>query len=223
MADVPPALEMRKQPRQARSQALVASLLDATARVLADEGYQAATTNRIAEAAGVSVGSLYQYFPGKDALVFAVAQQQAERRRALLVTALSAAGVSGSIRALVQAFVHSLLQAYAQTAGVQRALTEQMFHLGLDRYQAMRMDFEQLVVGWLALNRPRVRPADLNTASFVLFLSVEMTIRGALLFAPARLSDPALEAELVDMIVRYLSDEASARSLPGAARRIENG
>ena len=201
------ALEMRKVPRQARSQALVSSLVEATARVLAEEGYQAATTNRIAEVAGVSVGSLYQYFPGKDALVFAVVREQAERRRALLLSAFEQTGLGGEIRDMVQAFVHGMLRAYAENAAIQRALTEQMLHLGLDHYQDMRLDFEQLIVAWLSLNRRRVRPRDLATASFVLFMSVEMTVRGALLFEPARLSDPALEAELVDMIVRYLSNE----------------
>ncbi|MEL6342641.1 MAG: TetR/AcrR family transcriptional regulator [Myxococcota bacterium] len=201
-------LEMRKEPRQARSRALVQSLIDATARVLTEEGYQAANTNRIAEVAGVSVGSLYQYFPGKDALVFAVAREQSERRRALLVQAMTTTGLDGDIRAMVQAFVHGMIRAYAETAPIQRALTEQMLHLGLDHYQRLRMDFEQLLTGWLALNRHRVRLRDLGSASFVLFMSVEMTVRGALLFEPSRLHDPALEAELVDMIVRYLTDES---------------
>lgn len=63
---------MRKTPRQQRSRQMVESLIDATARVLAERGLDATTTNHIAEAAGVSVGSLYQYFPDKDALIEAL-------------------------------------------------------------------------------------------------------------------------------------------------------
>ena len=62
----------RKKPKQERSQATVDAILVATARVLCETGYDRASTNRIALAAGVSVGSLYQYFPSKEALVAAL-------------------------------------------------------------------------------------------------------------------------------------------------------
>jgi AcrR family transcriptional regulator len=58
----------RERPRQARAFAIVGVILDAAALVLVGEGYDRATTNRIAERAGVSIGSLYQYFPNRDAL-----------------------------------------------------------------------------------------------------------------------------------------------------------
>src|SRR5690606_11067908 len=62
----------RKSAVQARSRATVDALVEATARVLVREGFDKASTNRIAEVAGVSIGSLYQYFPCKEALVAAV-------------------------------------------------------------------------------------------------------------------------------------------------------
>ena len=62
----------RKLASQERSRATVDALLEATTRVLLKEGYDRASTNRIAEVAGVSIGSLYQYFPSKEALVAAV-------------------------------------------------------------------------------------------------------------------------------------------------------
>ncbi|WOK17158.1 helix-turn-helix domain-containing protein [Rhodopseudomonas sp. BAL398] len=65
----------RKIPRQARSRATVEVILDATALLLVDEGFEQTTTNRIAERAGVSIGSLYQYFPNREAVVGAVAQR----------------------------------------------------------------------------------------------------------------------------------------------------
>ena len=63
----------RKTPRQARSQATVDRILDTAARFFDERGYRGTTTNHVAEAAGVSVGSLYQYFPNKDALLTALA------------------------------------------------------------------------------------------------------------------------------------------------------
>src|SRR6202020_3583519 len=65
----------RKNASQERSRLTVDALLEATARILVKEGFDKASTNRIAEVAGVSVGSLYQYFPGKEALVVAVIER----------------------------------------------------------------------------------------------------------------------------------------------------
>ena len=64
-----PTTNPRRRPRQARAQATVEAIVKATSRVLIEEGYDRASTNRIAHAAGVSIGSLYQYFPSKEALV----------------------------------------------------------------------------------------------------------------------------------------------------------
>lgn len=72
-------LDARKQPRQARSQATVDAIFDATIQVLLADGLPRLTTIRVAERAGVSVGTLYQYFPQKQALLFAVLQRHLER------------------------------------------------------------------------------------------------------------------------------------------------
>src|SRR6201996_6692514 len=68
-------LQPRKQPRQHRSELTRQRILDAAAHVFAEHGYAAGTTNRIAERAGVSIGSVYQYFPNKDALVVELARR----------------------------------------------------------------------------------------------------------------------------------------------------
>lgn len=69
---MPAIPQARKQPRQARSRHAVAAILEAAARILARDGYAGLTTNKTAELAGVGIGSLYQYFPNKDALVLAL-------------------------------------------------------------------------------------------------------------------------------------------------------
>src|SRR5438445_2470695 len=74
MARKPPT-KPRKNASQERSRATVDALVEATARILVKEGFDKASTNRIAEVAGVSVGSLYQYYPGKEALVAAVIER----------------------------------------------------------------------------------------------------------------------------------------------------
>src|SRR5947199_10350657 len=78
MARKPPT-NPRKSASQKRSRATVDALVEATARILVREGFDKASTNRIAEVAGVSVGSLYQYFPNKEALVAAVIDRHQQK------------------------------------------------------------------------------------------------------------------------------------------------
>jgi AcrR family transcriptional regulator len=73
------SLKPRKQPLQARSQATVNAIFEATIQVLLAEGLQKLTTVKVAERAGVSVGTLYQYYPHKQALLYAVLQRHLAR------------------------------------------------------------------------------------------------------------------------------------------------
>ena len=78
-APSPVALEPRKQPHQARAQATVDAIFEATIQVLLAEGLQRLTTIRVAERAGVSIGTLYQYYPHKQSLLYAVLQRHLRR------------------------------------------------------------------------------------------------------------------------------------------------
>ena len=79
-----PTISPRKQPQQARSAELVASTLQAALQVLAKEGAQRFTMARVAERAGVSVGSLYQYFPNKAAILFRLQSDEWRQTNELL-------------------------------------------------------------------------------------------------------------------------------------------
>ena len=85
-----PDLQPRRIPRQARSRASVDALLEATAQLLREGGYARLTTNRIAERAGVSIGTLYQFYPGKEALVAALVERTARQHFETIVEGLLA-------------------------------------------------------------------------------------------------------------------------------------
>ncbi|UZW60144.1 TetR family transcriptional regulator [Lysobacter enzymogenes] len=104
-----PQISQRKQPKQARSSDSVAVILEAAAQVLAKEGAQRFTTARVAERAGVSVGSLYQYFPNKAAILFRLQTEEWGQTTALLCAILQDARKPPlrRLRELVHAFVHS--------------------------------------------------------------------------------------------------------------------
>ncbi|MBO1112286.1 TetR family transcriptional regulator [Bordetella petrii] len=104
-----PQISSRKQPRQARSASLVAAVLQAAAQVLAKEGARRFTTARVAEQAGVSIGSLYQYFPNKAAILFRLQSDEWRQTSALLRNILEDARRPplDRVRALVHAFIRS--------------------------------------------------------------------------------------------------------------------
>lgn len=84
-----PVISARKQPVQVRSTQLVADILEAAVRVLASDGARSFTTARVAEKAGVSVGSLYQYFPNKEAILFRLQANEWQQTRELLERTLA--------------------------------------------------------------------------------------------------------------------------------------
>jgi len=105
MVDIP---QPRKAPRQARSKATVEVILQATARIFSEHGYAGTNTNLIAEKAGISIGSLYQYFKNKDALIAALHQRHAEQVQQTVEQVLARPfqpTLAGHIGAMVQALL----------------------------------------------------------------------------------------------------------------------
>lgn len=123
MTDRPtPRISSRKQPKQARSSHLVAAILEAAIQVLAGEGAARFTTARVAEKAGVSVGSLYQYFPNKAAILFRLQsdewRQTVEMLRGILEDA------SRPPLARLRALVHAFVRSECDEAGMRVALND---------------------------------------------------------------------------------------------------
>jgi AcrR family transcriptional regulator len=104
-----PQISSRKQPKQARSTELAAVILEAALHVLAEEGAHRFTTTRVAERAGVSVGSLYQYFPNKAAILFRLQSDEWRQTTDLLGRILEDVNKPAleRLRNLVQAFIRS--------------------------------------------------------------------------------------------------------------------
>jgi AcrR family transcriptional regulator len=113
-------IDPRKKPLQARSAQLVADILQAAIRVLVQEGAARFTTIRVAEAAGVSVGSLYQYFPNKQAILFRLQVDEWQRTSAALESLLSESGRSAAER--LQAVTRAFFQSECDEAPLRQAL-----------------------------------------------------------------------------------------------------
>src|ERR1700691_3904285 len=99
---------IRRQPQQRRARQTVEAILDAVVRILKREGFQAVTTNRVAEVAGVSIGSVYQYFPDKRAIFVALHERHVEEIDRLVATTLlehAASPLDTLMRAMVEAMI----------------------------------------------------------------------------------------------------------------------
>lgn len=116
------AVSSRKQPRQQRSAALVSAVLDAAVQVLTREGAARFTTARVAERAGVSVGSLYQYFPNKAAILFRLQSDEWQRTAQMLRDILEDRTLSPPAR--LRSLVHAFLQSECEEAAVRGALND---------------------------------------------------------------------------------------------------
>jgi AcrR family transcriptional regulator len=113
---------MRKEPRQARSRATTDAMLDAAAHILGDRGWTGLTTNAVAEIAGVSIGSLYQYFPNKLALIEAVRRRHFDE---VLVVLRAAADDRMTRRKRVEALVDGMIAVHSRYPAAHRVLLEE--------------------------------------------------------------------------------------------------
>lgn len=104
------SLRPRKQPSQSRAEETVATIIEAAAQVLESEGFEGFNTNAVALRAGVSIGSLYQYFPGKDALTVALIQREGKRFHDDMALALTRRSGRAAMEYLIGATVRQQLQ-----------------------------------------------------------------------------------------------------------------
>lgn len=129
MAAVPrtkPKTAARKRPRQARSRATVEAILEASSRILAERGLAETTTTAVAELAGVSVGTLYQYFPSKEALVAGVIEAHLERDRQRIAAAFERAHAAASLPAALLALAAEAHALYADRTALYREMIAAM-------------------------------------------------------------------------------------------------
>ncbi len=196
-------MEGRRRPIQARSQATVEARLEATAQILAREGPAAASTNAIAARAGVSIGSLYQYFPDRDALI-----AELSRRHVAAMQAAVTAAISGVEDQPLEVAIRQLMGALVAAHRIDPRL-DQALHRLLPLVGGAEIDaFEDVAAthAAAALRRhPGVALADPERSAVLLVQAVGGVIRTTLRRAPERVHDVALELELADLVRGFLA------------------
>lgn len=202
-----PLTKPRKNASQTRSRATVDALIEATARILVKEGYEKASTNRIAEQAGVSVGSLYQYFPSKEALVVAVIERH-NRDIMELVRPVLAEIATLPMKQALRRIVVAAVEAHRLDPRLHRVLAEQVPRTGkLENVEAFNRQYYAWFRDYLESHRDQIRAVDVELAAFVCVTSVEALTHNAVLHHSGLLSDAAagkLVDEATRLVIRYL-------------------
>lgn len=194
----------RKLPKQRRSGETVEIILVATARILVSDGYDHASTNRIALAAGVSIGSLYQYFPNKEALVAALCERHVGEMLAICegkLVELATAPLHVAAREIVRA----LLRAHAVDPKLHKVLIEQVPRVGkLCAINDVGSRMTSVVQAYLESRRAELRPTSLEVAAFILVRAVEAVSHATVIERPEYLVDGELADELAELVLRYV-------------------
>jgi AcrR family transcriptional regulator len=194
----------RRAPSQKRAEETIDVLLRATEIAIVRHGFHAATTNRIAQIAGVSIGTLYHYFPTKESLVQAVVHRMwREELEVMRAELLLRAGAP--LWDVIFALAGSLVGAIGKRRELVRRWYSEASHLGdLETGLEMSHAATQMVRAVLEERREEVRPADLAFAADLTVKTALAVARTASRDYPAELESGVLAEELGQMLARYL-------------------
>lgn len=194
----------RKVPVQDRSRRTVETILQAASQVLVRCGYESATTGAIAERAGVSIGTLYQYFPNKESLLASVIKGHFKEVLAIVESALHTHRDS-PLDVLLLAIIRSSLDAHRLQPELHKVLIEQIPRVGL-YVQALELSeqLSSLLSEHLAKHCPRMPAHRLQMLVFILETTIEALTHRAVLECPQWLSSGELEAEAFSLLDPYI-------------------
>jgi len=195
------ANKYRKKPKQHRSKVTVDALLEATTHILLKGGVEALTTNHVAEMAGVSIGSLYQYFPNKASLIAALIEQHVDHEVSTLKKVfLNWKGMPGE--QLFRSVINELIQIHLNDIELTKLLHQQVSYL--ECRQALREAtkyFESIVEALLnAQFKVQLSTKEIKVRAFVVTNAIDSLIQLALVENTEILSEPYFQDELVKLV-----------------------
>jgi AcrR family transcriptional regulator len=197
-------LQPRKQPRQARAELTRQRILTAAAHVFAEHGYAAGTTNRIAERARVSIGSLYQYYPNKDAILLELLTRHLDTGMAS-TRQQRESGPPDSIEDIIRRQVRVVIENHREDPHLLRVMFEQTprspeLFQRIAQYEREHIAYAQELLD----GHPEVRVADTYLAARLVVATVELVVH-QLIAEPDPVDVRRLENELVAMLTSYLT------------------
>jgi AcrR family transcriptional regulator len=205
---VPPkrSTNPRKLPQQDRSRVTVEAILEATTHILTEEGYEKANTNRIADRAGISIGSLYQYFPNKEALMAALMEQHSNEIVELVESKLQML-FDAPLETAISELVKAVIAAHAINPRLHQVLNEEIpLSARLQQMQKADERIGKMLRAYLSRCREQIHPKNLDMTIFILSRTVESLCHAAVIEQPDFVSNSHFEQEVSKLLLLYLKN-----------------
>lgn len=196
----------RKNPKQARAKHTVDTIIDATAQILEQDGSDGLSTNRLAARSGFSIGTIYQYFPNREAILLALIARQREQVQRRIAAAVQS-GQQGSLEDKLRLIVRALHEAFLVHRNPARRLVSALLRLASTHgLPAPSDDFAQAIVKlWQEEEAEGGHARHLNDAElFVLSRAMIEVLRHATLHGSPLLGTPPFEDALVRLVLGFL-------------------
>jgi AcrR family transcriptional regulator len=194
-----------RKPRQARAKETVDALLVATKNLLVRGGVEAATTNAIAELAGVSIGSLYQYFPSREAIISELSRQHVAQVLTLIFAEVDAL-VGTSLRVGARRLIQLMIDVHRQDPELHSAIEASHPRLAA-RAQLAQVEAEVMATAraYLDSHRDELVVTDLDRAAFVVVTTIEAVTHEAAHRRPGLLESDVLVDDITRLVLGYLT------------------
>jgi AcrR family transcriptional regulator len=200
-----PSIKPRKQPKQDRSRVTVEAILEATTHILTAEGYDKANTNRIADRAGISIGSLYQYFPNKESLMAALIEQHSNEMAELVETKLNHL-FDSPLEIVVPELIKAVIAAHAINPRLHQVLSEEVPRLGKSiQMEQAQERIAQILRSYLDRWSDSIEPRNLAMTVFILCRTVDALSHAAVIEYPDFVKDDRFETEVSNLLLAYLN------------------
>jgi AcrR family transcriptional regulator len=204
-------LAPRKAAKQARARMTVDAIVEAAAQVFESLGYATATTNRIAARAGVSIGSLYQYFPNKDAILVALARRHLEEGMTMLAPQLQRLGEGESWDVVLPDVVDAMVAMHAVAPMLHRCLFEET-----RLPKGLRVELEALedalvdVTAEALAADPALAPSDARLAASIVVNAIEGLTHRLVLRPLAGVDSERVSKEITTLVRAYVQARSAA-------------
>jgi AcrR family transcriptional regulator len=198
------AVTPRKAPSQGRAEATVNAILSATAHILVGEGWETVNTNRVAAEAGVSIGSLYQYFPGRDAILAELGRRHAFEIIGVTRDALERTRNQPLVSAIGEA-IRAAIRLHETDPALHRAIEDETSRLGpLYWREAVYAEIQRILCDMFLQRRDELGVEDVKFAAFLAATVVEGVVHAAMGSKPDELRNGQVEAELTRILMTIL-------------------
>lgn len=199
----------RKEPTQERARVTVEAILRATARILVKHGYEGMTTNHVAKLAGVSVGSLYQYFPSKEALVRELVQRHLEQVNRAMTP--DPALLGQPLEVLARAMVKGIFDAHAIDPTLHKELLMASPRVGIPERNLLVDNGERLVKLVLEAYADRLPKLDVERTAVIIVAAVDGIMLNVSRDHGAWFDDPALLDDVVRLLLGFVGQTPSTK------------